>query len=120
MNDPILLDAFSQKPAAAIEYMKRKGYGFSWNWYDMWKDAHARAFTVAKATSTEVVRDIRFMVEDALTHGMTLQEFQEKLTPQLKGHGWLGDIVDKKTGEVVTTVGPRRLKTIYRTNLQTA
>jgi len=27
----ILLDAFKQKPAAAIEYMKRKGYGFSWN-----------------------------------------------------------------------------------------
>ncbi|MCL2219319.1 MAG: phage minor head protein [Chitinispirillia bacterium] len=121
MSDPkILLDAFKQKPAAAIEYMKRKGYGFSWNWYDMWKDTHARAFTVAKAMKVDLLRDIRKAVEKALETGMTFQQFQKEIRPKLSRHGWLGDVVDKKTGEVVTTVGSRRLKTIYRTNLQTA
>jgi SPP1 gp7 family putative phage head morphogenesis protein len=125
MNDPnILLDAFKLKPAAAIEYMKRKGYGFSWNWYDMWKDAHAKAFTVAKVTKVEVMRDIRAMVQKALDEGMTWQQFKKELTPQLQKRGWWGkkEHIDKETGEVTEYMAgsPRRLRTIFETNHATA
>jgi SPP1 gp7 family putative phage head morphogenesis protein len=119
-NPKILLDAFNLKPAQAIDYMKRKGYAFSWNWYDMWKDAHAKAFTVAKAMKVDLVRDIRKMVDKALSDGITLQQFKKELKPQLQRHGWWGRVIDKKTGEITTTVTSRRLKTIYQTNLQTA
>ncbi|MDU7230032.1 MAG: phage head morphogenesis protein, partial [Cronobacter sakazakii] len=37
-------------PKRAISYLKSKGYSFTWDWEEMWQDAHARAFTVAKVT----------------------------------------------------------------------
>jgi SPP1 gp7 family putative phage head morphogenesis protein len=125
MSGPsILLDAFQQKPAAAIDYFRRKGYRFSWNWFDTWKDAHAKAFTVAKVMKLDLLKDIRAMVDKALDSGMTLAQFKKELTPQLKAKGWWGKkpIVNKETGEVteVQLGSPRRLKTIYETNLQTA
>jgi SPP1 gp7 family putative phage head morphogenesis protein len=125
MSGPsILLDAFQQKPAAAIEYLKRKGYTFSWNWFDTWRDAHARAFTVAKVAKVELLRDIRNAVQSAISEGKTLQQFKKELTPKLQKAGWWGkkEHVDEETGEVteVQLGSPRRLKTIYETNLQTA
>jgi len=124
MADNILLDAFNLKPAAAMEFIKRKGYTFSWNWFDTWKDAHAKAFTVAKVTKVEILRDIRNAVEKAISEGKTLQQFQKELTPTLQKNGWWGkkEHVNEETGEVTEYMAgsPRRLKTIYGTNLQTA
>jgi len=125
MSGPnILLDAFQQKPAAAIEYFKRKGLKTSWNWFDTWKDAHAKAFTVAKTASLDVVSDIRDMVGKALSEGMTLAQFKKDLKPQLQKRGWWGkkERVNEETGEIEEYMAgsPRRLETIYRTNLQTA
>lgn len=128
----ILLDAFKQKPAAALEYFKRKGYDVSWNWFDVWKDAHAKGFTVAKALNADVLRTIRIAVEDAVKNGRTLQEFKTGLMPTIapeyhedkKGKlkknplHWWGRV---KVGDREVQLGsPERLKTIYQTNLQTA
>jgi len=125
MSEPsILLDAFQMKPAAAMEYMKRKGFTFSWNWFDTWKDAHARAFTVAKVANLDLLRDIRHAVEKAISNGYTLSQFKKELKPQLQKMGWWGkqERVNEETGEVTEYMAgsPRRLKTIYETNLQTA
>jgi SPP1 gp7 family putative phage head morphogenesis protein len=125
MSGPsILLDAFQQKPAAAIDYFRRKGLKVSWNWFDTWKDAHARAFTVAKTASLDVVGDIRDMVGKALSEGMTLAQFKKELKPQLQKKGWWGkkERVNEETGEIEEYMAgsPRRLRTIYETNLQTA
>jgi len=124
MANNILLDAFNLKPAAAMEFIKRKGYTFSWNWFDTWKDAHARAFTVAKVTKVDIMRDIRDAVEKAVSEGKTLQQFKKELTPTLQKKGWWGkkEHVNEETGEVTEYMAgsPRRLKTIYGTNLQSA
>lgn len=111
-------------PKKAVAYLKNKGYAITWDWEELWQDAQAQAFTVAKATRLDILQDIREAVEKALTEGKTLAWFAKELTPVLQAKGWWGrqEHVDADTGEVsqVQLGSPWRLQTIYRTNLQTA
>jgi SPP1 gp7 family putative phage head morphogenesis protein len=114
----------NKKPEEIIRWFTGKGYKISWNWRDTWKEQHARAFTVAKAMNMDVLSSIRGEVENALEEGTTLREFQKNLEPTLKKLGWWGrqEKVNPKTGEIeeVQLGSPWRLKTIYRTNMQTS
>ena len=116
--------AIGLKPERAIEYFKSKGYAFSWNWEDLWQEAHAKAFTVAKVTRMDILQDIRIGIQDALDNGITYQQFARELTPILKSKGWWGrqEIVNKETGEItdVQLGSPYRLRTIFDQNIQTA
>ena len=119
---PDLSYAFGLPPEKAIEYFKSKGYTFSWNWQDTWQEAHAKAFTVAKAMRLDVLQDIRGEVQKALDEGITFQQFKKELTPKLQAKGWWGKklVGDEQGGQEVQLGSPRRLQTIYQTNLQTA
>jgi len=126
--------AFGLPPEKAIEYFRSKGYAITWDWRELWQEAQARAFTVAKVMRSDILEDIRGAVDDALNNGTTLRDFEKNLTPVLQAKGWWGrklasevdpskpDLVDTATGEIKTVQlgSPRRLKTIYQTNLQTA
>jgi len=91
----------------------------------------------------DILTDIREIVQKSLDDGLTLQQFQKELEPKLKNKGWWGiisgtpeEVRDELTkrklikdkllipdGEETVTVKlgtPWRLKTIYRTNIQTA
>ena len=122
--DPAFLQAmFDQPPADAIAYLQSKGLRITFNWQEMLDEAHARAFTVAKAMRLDVLRDIRGGLLDAMREGKTLRQFQDDLTPQLQAKGWWGkQIVVGADGQAqqVQLGSPRRLKTIYQTNLQSA
>ncbi|AAQ59811.1 phage head morphogenesis protein [Chromobacterium violaceum] len=111
-------------PEQAIRYLKAKGFAITWDWEELWQDAQAQAFTVAKVTRLDILQDIRDAVEKALAEGKTVAWFKKELTPVLKAKGWWGkqEVLDEDTGEVreVQLGSPRRLETIYRTNLQTA
>ncbi|MBP4049219.1 minor capsid protein [Chromobacterium violaceum] len=111
-------------PEKAIQYLKNKGYAITWDWEELWQEAQAQAFTVAKVTRLDILQDIRDAVEKALAEGKTVAWFKKELTPVLKAKGWWGkqEVLDEETGEVreVQLGSPRRLETIYRTNLQTA
>lgn len=114
----------SLPPKQAIDYLKRKGYTITWDWEELWQDAQAQAFTVAKATRLDILQDIREAVEKAIAEGKTFAWFKKELTPVLQAKGWWGkqEHVDQETGEVsqVQLGSPWRLQTIFRTNLQTA
>lgn len=114
----------SLPPTKAIEYLKNKGYAITWDWEELWQDAQAQAFTVAKATRLDILQDIREAVEKALAEGKTFAWFKKELTSVLQAKGWWGkqEHVDEETGEVslVQLGSPWRLQTIFRTNLQTA
>lgn len=123
-TDPaVLLALFGMPPKEAIAYLESKGLRITFDWAEMLNEAHARAFTVAKAMRLDVLRDIRTGVLDALATGKTLRQFEAELTPLLQAKGWWGKqiVVDSQgQAQQVQLGSPHRLKTIYQTNLQSA
>ena len=123
-TDPAVLQAlFDQPPQEAIRHLESKGLRITFNWAEMLDEAHARAFTIAKAMRLDVLRDIRTGLLDALATGKTLRQFEQELTPLLQSKGWWGKqvVVDSQgQAQQVQLGSPRRLKTIYQTNLQSA
>jgi SPP1 gp7 family putative phage head morphogenesis protein len=124
MPDPVnLAFAFGLPPARAIEYFKGKGYAISWNWFEVWQEAQAKAFTVARVTRMEILESIRQALDDALANGTQFRTFVDTLEPELRRMGWWGKqiIVDSEgNAEKVQLGSVRRLETIFRTNIQTA
>lgn len=114
---------FGRPPEQVIAYLERKGFAITWNWHDVAAAAHARSFTVAKATSLDILQDIRNALLDDLRNGGTERDFIRKLQPVLEAKGWWGKKeVTHETGvaETVRLGSPRRLRTIYQTNMQSA
>ncbi|SDT99317.1 phage head morphogenesis protein [Pseudomonas yamanorum] len=122
-NPADLKAIFGLEPAAAVAYLKSKGYTITWDWRDMLDQAHDQSFTVAKAMRLDLLSDIRAALETAALDGQTLTQFTANLQPVLEAQGWWGKqvIVDSQgNGELVQLGSPRRLRTIYQTNLQSA
>lgn len=122
-GDVDLLYALQLPPERAIAYFRGKGYAFSWDWQDLWQEAHSRAFTVAKAMRLDVLQTIRDELQKALDEGMLLRDFQRNLEPKLKPLGWWGKQEQIDADGVVTQVqigSPWRLATIYETNMRTS
>lgn len=113
-------------PKDALDYFQRKGLRLSWDHREVYREEHDRAFTVAKVASTDLLRDIKQHVEQALQEGRTLQQFARDLTPVLQKAGWWGKQLqvdpEDPTGELreVQLGSPRRLKTIFDANMRTA
>jgi SPP1 gp7 family putative phage head morphogenesis protein len=122
-NPADLKAIFGMEPKNAVAYLKSKGYAITWNWQEMLDKAHDQSFTVAKAMRLDLLSDIRGALETALQEGQTLKQFIADIQPVLESQGWWGQqvIVDSEgVGELVQLGSPRRLKTIYQTNLQSA
>lgn len=110
-------------PKEAVAYFRAKGHNITWNWYEQLTEAHARAFTVAKAVRLDVLNTIRDEVDRAVHDGITRQEFTRTLAPRLQKLGWWGKqiVVDTQGNAKEIELGsPRRLATIYNVNMRTA
>lgn len=111
-------------PEEAIAFFRSKGFRIGFNWQDVFKAEHVRWFTVAKAMSRDLLEDIRESVDRAIADGITLETFRKELQPKLEAKGWWGKkiMLDPATGqhELVQLGSPRRLKTIFDTNVRTA
>lgn len=111
-------------PLEAIAALRAKGWEISFDWRDVWQEEHARAFTVAKAMSRDLLEDIRTAVDKALAEGQTLAQFAKELKPKLADRGWWGRkwMTDPQTGKdkVVQLGSPARLRTIYQANLRSS
>ncbi|MCM8625291.1 phage minor head protein [Accumulibacter sp.] len=115
--------AIGLEPKDAIAYLKAKGYTFGFSWTDVWQEAHAKAFTAAGVMKADVLADLRGGLVEALKTGATRQDFIDRLTPILQQKGWWGAHAqtDPVTGEIRGKgLTPRRLATIFDTNMQTA
>ena len=58
---------FKLAPSLAIKYFKNKNNKFSWDWYELWQDAHKKSFTVAKVMREDILKDIRSALDKALS-----------------------------------------------------
>lgn len=111
------------EPKLAVDYLKAKGYNITWNWQEQLEEAHARAFTVAKATRAEILETLHQATTEAISQGISEREFIKNLEPKLREMGWWGKqvVVDSLgRAEEVQLGSPRRLRTILRTNKLTA
>ena len=107
----------------AVAYFRAKGYNITWNWYEQLTDAHARAFTVAKAARMDVLTTLRTEVDRAIHDGITRDEFINTLAPRLQKLGWWGKqiAVDSQGNAKAIQLGsPRRLALIYDVNTRAA
>ncbi len=123
MSTPNLSLAFNLPPEQAVKYFESKGMAITWGWRDMAAAAHARAFTVAGVTKLDVLEDIRTELQRAMNEGRTYADFKRDLIPLLQKKGWWGKLAqtDMETGEMHGKgLTPRRLETIFRTNLQSS
>lgn len=119
-----ILGSFALKPKDALKFFSAKGLKTSFAWQDVWQHEHEAAFTVAKMADVDLLADVRAAVEKAIAEGQTLQQFSKALKPRLVEAGWWGkaEMVDPLSGEskLVQLGSPRRLRTIFQTNMQTA
>lgn len=117
-------DFQSRPPKEASAFFKAKKLQPSFDWQDVWRDEHSKAFTVARTTQIDVLSDIQAALQKALDEGKTFADFKKELTPILVKKGWWGikEQTDPQTGEVkkVRLGTPRRLKTIYWANMASA
>lgn len=71
--------------------------------------ARAKAFWVAGIAQLDVVNDVWAAIDDAIEKGTTLEDFKKTVGDKLE-RAWKGTVKDP----------PRRIETIFRTNVQTA
>jgi SPP1 gp7 family putative phage head morphogenesis protein len=116
--------SFDLPPEEALKYFRQKGLTKGFDYRDVEREEHAAGFTVAKMMDLDLLSDTRAAVDDALAKGQTFGEFKAGLEPMLQQRGWWGiqQVHDDQTGEdVFAELGsPRRLRTIFDTNLSTA
>ena len=112
----ILVTAQRMKPAEAVKYFERKGMKITWDWRETLDEANNLTFQVAKSINMEVLQTIRDDVNKAISEGVTFADYKKNLQPRLMALGWWGK--QEIAGKMVQLGSPWRLKTIYRTNLQ--
>lgn len=118
---PELNALFDRPPAEAIEYLESKGYKIGWDWHQTLDDAHSRAFTVAKVAKLDLLQDIRQSLITALEKGQSLDQWKAEIEPLLRQKGWWGKktVINPEGQEQKVQLGsPRRLRTIYHTNMR--
>ncbi len=116
--------SFDLAPKEALKFFRAKGLKTSFAWQDVWQQEHEAAFTVAKIADIDLLADVRAAVDKAIADGQSLQDFIKLLKPRLVQAGWWGKapMTDPLTDEtkMVQLGSPRRLETIFVTNMQTA
>lgn len=120
---PSLTYAIGLPPKDAIAYFESKGYAITFNWHDLWQEAHAKAFTVAGVARLDVLEDIGKALTDHLKVGKGEYWFRKELEPVLRKKGWWGkrtEIGADGKPRVVRMGSPARLRLIFRQNIQTA
>lgn len=114
---------FKLPPEKAVEYIKNKGFKITNDWREMWEEAHTQAFTISKMTDAQLLKDSKTIIDTAISEGWSSSKAERELTNLYKKKGWWGKAIqiDKDGNEKEVQLGSaRRVKTIFRTNMQTA
>lgn len=77
-----------QKFSEAIEFFRSKVNLPSERWADVWREQHNNAFMIAGAVKTDLLADMRTIVDRAIAEGKSLSWFQKEFKHLVKKHGW--------------------------------
>lgn len=99
-------------PQEALDYFKAKGLRPGFSYLDVWREEHDHSFTVAKLMEKNLLADVRASVQSALEEGTPFRQWAEEIKPTFDKSGWSTYGTEHDT--------PRRLKTIYDTNMRVA
>ena len=111
-------------PQEALAALRARGLELheSFSWQDVWQEAHATAFTVAKSTGFDILKDIHDGLARHMAEGGTAESFVRELRPVPQAMGWWGrrEVEDPETGESVEAQlgSPRLLRTIFNVNMR--
>lgn len=114
---------FTTPPIDAIAYFQAKRSEVHFDYDEILHEAHNKAFTVAKITRLDLLSDIHSSLVDAMHKGQDFSAWKKNIQSTLETKGWWGktQAINPLTGEVKEiTVGSRRLRTIYDTNMRTS
>ncbi|MFZ5760953.1 MAG: PBECR2 nuclease fold domain-containing protein [Thermodesulfobacteriota bacterium] len=108
-SELINLEVKGRPMAAAVDYLKAKIDLPTEHWYDLAGGMHSRAFVVAGATKSGLLADFHGAINQAISGGMTLEQFRKDFDLTVAKHGW-------------SFRGGRNWRTtvIYNTNIQVA
>lgn len=86
------------------------------------KAVKAKVFAITRSVNMGVLQDVRDELSKALAEGKTFQSFQKDINNVLARKGWTGErtIIGAEGEQIAILTTPHRLKTIYRTNIQSA
>ena len=112
-------------PPEIIRFFEQKNVEPSFSWQDKWAEDHAHTFVVAKATELELVKAFRDSLLASQERGEGLESWKKRIVPELQRLGWYGPRrVDDPTGKwesrIVDFSKPRRLQTIFWSNVRSA
>ena len=122
MPAPDLGFALSLPPKKAIEWLESKKVTAD-SYRNLTASEIAKVYTIARMTDLDMLNDIKTSMVESAKSGQSFDDWRKGILNLLSNKGWLHpnngkDIIDPATGEVFGS--PRRLETIYRTNMQTA
>lgn len=112
-------------PPEVTGYFDRKALRPAFSWQDVWGEEHAYAFTVAKATETELLTTFKTSIGKAIANGQGFENWKKAIGAELSRIGWGGPrMVSDPTGidpdRMVDFSSARRLKTIFWSNMNAA
>lgn len=123
-TDIDLLSALNLEPTEIVKYFESKNCKISFDWHEVYEEAHAKAFTVAKMTEADLLKDTHKMLTTAIKEGWSEGKFKKNATELFEKKGWVGkkEVLNPKTGEKQTVeLGtPRRIKKIFHCNMTSA
>ena len=118
-NQPIekvnLNSVFNMEPKEIVEYFEQKGLKTTYDWHELYADAHAKAFTVAKMTEIDLLNDTKKLLEKSLKEGQSYSQFKKEAESLFAKKGWTGkriDVDSNGNAKVVELGTPRRIKKI--------
>ena len=119
-----LKQAYKMEPEEIVNYFQSKGLKTSYNWREVYEEAHAKAFTVAKMTDIDLLKDTHDMLTKSIKEGWSEGHWTREAKDLFAKKGWTGfkEVENPETGgkETVELGTPRRIKNIFRNNINSA
>jgi hypothetical protein len=112
-------------PREVTDFFRDKSERPRFSWLDVWGEEHAHAFTVAKATETELLGAFRQSLDTAIADGQSFETWKKGIRGELERLGWAKPrLVQDPDGidppRLVDFTSDRRLKTIFWSNMRAA